>query len=168
MPSNKILAPAFDRYMTAIRVGDEGIGNYPTDPAVPAGEAFSNESGTIHNLAIGNFKTSTLIYSKGNSLRSNHYHLTDWHIITVVEGVMHYWWRKAGSKDVPTNPLTVFPGQSVFTAPMIEHATYFPKPTTLFVVSRNPRDHENHEKDLVRVNFIELIGGQPMVQVVST
>ena len=30
----------------------------------------------------------------------------------------------------------------------------FPIETTLISISKNPRSHENHEQDLVRVNFI--------------
>lgn len=162
MTANAYLAPAFDRYMKAIEVADDGLAEYPTDPNVPPGEAFSNSAGTIHNLAIGNFKTATLIYSKHGSIRSNHYHKTDWHIITVVEGVMQYWWKKVGLSE-PPKLLMVYPGQSIFTGPMIAHATFFPKSTTLFVVSKNPRDHESHEKDIVRMNLIEVSNGNPIV-----
>jgi len=164
MPANAYLAPAFDRYMKAVEIADQGFAPYPTDPNVPPGEAFANEAGTIHNLAIGNFRTATLIYSRHGSLRSNHYHKTDWHIITVLEGVMQYWWRNVGLSEQPKT-LTIYPGQSVFTGPLILHATFFPKATTLFVVSKNPRDHENHEKDTVRMELIKVVNGQPVVSI---
>ena len=43
--------------------------------------------------------------------------------------------------------------ESLFTSPMIDHFMHYTKDTTIFVVSRNPRDQESYEEDTVRINF---------------
>lgn len=147
----------FAAYMQAIEDGHR-TGVYPSDPLIPLDLPFTNKAGSIQNFAIGDFKTATVIVSKEKSVRSNHYHQTDSHLIYVLEGSCWYYWRDIS--DTQPGILGIkekhfFPGQVFFTPPMVEHATFFPKPTTLFVVSRYSRDHESHESDLIRVNLAE-------------
>jgi hypothetical protein len=143
---------------------------YPDDVLVPRGdESFTNDAGTIVNLCSSRkqkFGHVAMIFSRHGSVRSNHYHLTDWHYMYVLEGSLWYYWRKAGSdsngsKDGSKPPTfdmrIVRSGQVVFTPPLVEHACFFPKDTTMVVASRNVRDHINHENDLVRVKFIESV-----------
>lgn len=131
---------------------------YPDEPSVPRGdEPFSNEAGTIFNLFSSvkpKFGHISMIYSRPGSVRSNHYHLTDWHYMFVSDGLLWYYWRKVGETRTPE--MRIFrAGQIVFTPPMVEHACFFVKDTTMFVASRNVRDHANHESDLIRVKLIE-------------
>lgn len=147
----------FMKYMDAIEEGHQ-TGIYPGDPSVPLDVPVVNSSGSIQNFAIGNFRTGTVIISKARSVRSNHYHKTDSHLIYVLDGSCWYYWRRVedrnpGIKDIKEKHF--FPGQVIFTPPMVEHVTFFPHPTTLFVVSRFARDHESHEADLVRVKLAE-------------
>ncbi len=96
----------------------------------------------VHGVAI--------ITSRARTTRSNHYHLTDSHWLYVVSGEMHYFERPAGDEQYP--PCDVIKaGQMVYTPPMREHRTYFPTDTVLISLSRNARDHESHEDDLVRL-----------------
>ena len=62
---------------------------------------------------------------------------------------MEYYERPVGSKEAPEHA-TVSEGQMVFTGPGTEHTTIFPVETILVCMSLRPRDHDNHEADLVR------------------
>lgn len=42
-------------------------------------------------------------------------------------------------------------GQSIETGPLLVHQCWFPVNTVLISCSRNPRNHEAHEADVVRV-----------------
>lgn len=140
---------------------------YPSDVCVPREDSsFANDAGTIFNLFSSErqkFGHVAMIFSRPGAIRSNHYHLTDWHYMYVMEGVLWYYWRKAGEKKKLADGSSRFEmqtfhaGQIVFTPPMVEHACFFPKDTTMIVASRNVRDHANHESDLVRVKFIESV-----------
>ena len=134
-------------------------GIWPEDPTVPLDEPFENSAGFIQNLVLENFTSATYIYSGQNSIRSNHYHKTDWHYMFVVNGEMHYYWRPAGSKSPPQKRIYKA-GEMMFTPPLVEHATFFPLHTDLMTFARNVRDTEHHEADLVRVPIIKFEDGK--------
>jgi uncharacterized RmlC-like cupin family protein len=117
---------------------------------VPAG-AFTNDAGWIANVAFGEFRCVGLIYSKAGSWRSKHFHKTDSHVLYVVSGEMHYWERDLDG-EYAEDPVIVGPGEQYFTGPLLVHRTYFPVDTLLISASKNPRDHESHESDVVRVD----------------
>jgi dTDP-4-dehydrorhamnose 3,5-epimerase-like enzyme len=116
-----------------------------------------DERGAIKSLVNFPMKNLSLILSKKGSVRSNHYHLTDWHYMYVLSGSIDYYYRAAGSDDKPAvMRLTV--GEMVFTPPMEEHATVFLEDTQLLVMSRNPRDQESYEADVKRVILVDPAG----------
>ena len=43
----------------------------------------------------------------------------------------------------------------IFTPPLVEHCMKFPKNTLFLTLSRNPRDQETYESDVVRVKLID-------------
>jgi quercetin dioxygenase-like cupin family protein len=96
----------------------------------------------------------SLISSKKGSLRSNHYHLSDWHYMYVLSGSMEYHFRPSGSFEKPTR-IRLKAGEMVFTRPMEEHATVFLEDTELVVASRNPRDQDVYEADVRRVILVD-------------
>lgn len=63
---------------------------------------------------------------------------------------MQYQCRPVGAAEWP-DPVTVTPGECVFTPPMVEHRTSFPVDTVLVSASKLGREHETHEADLVRI-----------------
>lgn len=139
----------FDEYLADVERGE-----YPFNPRVELPSApFVNGAGCIQNLVIGNFTTATLIESNAGADRSHHYHKTDWHFMYVLAGKMTYYWRPVGGKGL-ANMCPVGKGEMVFTPPMVEHSTFFPEATTLLTFSRNRRDHQSHESDLVRVEAL--------------
>jgi dTDP-4-dehydrorhamnose 3,5-epimerase-like enzyme len=99
-------------------------------------------------------KNLSLIASKKGTVRSNHYHVTDWHYMYVLSGSFDYFYRPTGSDAEPT-VLRVKAGEMVFTPPMEDHATVFLEDTTLLAMSRNPRDQATYEADVRRVVLVD-------------
>tara|TARA_B100000575_G_C23140084_1_gene663228 strand:- start:1878 stop:2306 length:429 start_codon:yes stop_codon:yes gene_type:complete len=113
----------------------------------------SNDSrGEILSIVDDKARNVSIITCNVGSIRSNHYHLEDYHYMYVLEGEMDYFFRDIETDKV--NYLKIKKSQNVFTPPMEIHATYFPIKTKLIVTSRNPRDRDTYEKDTVRVDFL--------------
>jgi oxalate decarboxylase/phosphoglucose isomerase-like protein (cupin superfamily) len=127
---------------------------WPAPGRVELEEPHSDERGDIQCLVNFPMKNLSLITSKRGSVRSNHYHRTDWHYMYVLSGSFDYYYRPAGSSEEP-KVVTFNPGEMVFTPPMEEHATVFLEDTQLIVASRNPRDSESYESDVVRVTLVD-------------
>ena len=47
---------------------------------------YKDDRGFIQPICDLNMKSASLIISKENTWRANHYHKTDWHFIYVLEG----------------------------------------------------------------------------------
>ena len=111
-----------------------------------------DKRGEILSLVNTNVQNVSIIRCNKNSIRSNHYHLKDWHYMYVLEGKINYFYKKINSSIV--NCKTIKQGDNIFTPPKEIHATHFPIKTTLIVCSRNKRNQSSYEKDTVRVDFI--------------
>ena len=116
-----------------------------------------DDRGAIKSLVNFPMKNLSLILSRKGSVRSNHYHLTNWHYMYVLTGSFDYYYRAAGSDDKPA-VIRLGVGEMVFTPPMEEHATVFLEDTQLLVMSRNPRDQESYEADVKRVILVDPAG----------
>ena len=128
--------------------------NWPIKPIVSLEKSFIDARGEIKPLVDRLMKSAVLIESKKGSLRANHYHKTDWHYCYVIKGEIEYFHRKTGSNKKPER-IIVKKGQMVFTPPLVDHAMKFPEDTTFLTLSRNPRDQETYEKDVIRINMID-------------
>ena len=63
--------------------------------------------------------------------------------------------RRFGDHDALRNlNLTLEKGEMVFTPPMVDHGMKFPVDTVFLTLSRNYRDQEAYESDVVRVEMI--------------
>ena len=62
-------------------------------------KGYDDERGIIQPLCDLNMKSASLIVSKPNSWRANHYHKKDWHFIYVLEGSFEYYFRKTNSNE---------------------------------------------------------------------
>ena len=60
--------------------------------------------------------------------------------------------------DDPPQIIHVRKGEMVFTPPMVDHGMKFPVDTVFLTLSRNPRDQESYEADVVRVEFVATEG----------
>ena len=121
------------------------------------GEILSIVDNTVSNVSI--------IKCNANTIRSNHYHLTDWHLMYVLSGKIDYFYKEIEGSKI--NYLEVKNGDSIFTPSLEIHATYFPIETKLVVSSLNPRDQETYEKDTVRVEFINLNNIDELLKIYS-
>jgi quercetin dioxygenase-like cupin family protein len=126
---------------------------WPTEALVPTGKPYTDGRGTIHNLIEVSTGSTVLIDSKAGSVRANHFHKTDWHYCYLISGSMDYYHRAAGAPEPPER-IVVRAGQMVFTPPMVEHAMKFLEDTLFITMSRNSRNHDAYEDDLVRVEVI--------------
>ena len=127
---------------------------WPTEGKVALPPAHSDDRGFIQSLVNFPMKNLSLIASKKGSVRSNHYHLTDWHYMYVLSGSFDYHFRPSGTDQKPS-VIRVTAGEMVFTPPMEDHATVFLEDTQLLAMSRNPRDQEAYEADVKRVVLID-------------
>jgi oxalate decarboxylase/phosphoglucose isomerase-like protein (cupin superfamily) len=128
--------------------------SWPTGPLVALEPAHADARGAIQSLVNFPMKNASLITSQKGSLRSNHYHLTDWHYMYVLSGSFDYYYRATGSSD-PPKVVRAVAGDMVFTPPMEDHATVFLEDTQLIVLSRKPRDQESYEADVRRVVLVD-------------
>jgi quercetin dioxygenase-like cupin family protein len=126
--------------------------DYPNTPLVPLAGAFEDERGKIQNILLTNVQGVAIITSKKGTVRSNHWHRTDWHFLFVLEGQMEYYERPIEG-EFTGKPLIVKKGEMVFTPPCVIHKTVFTKDTTLLSCSRRKRSHALHEEDVVREEF---------------
>ena len=127
---------------------------WPTDHLVPLEPAHTDERGEIQNLVNFPVKNTSLITSKKGTVRSNHYHVTDWHYMYIISGQVDYYYRPTDTNKEPTK-IVLNKGDMVFTPPMEDHATVFTEDTVLLAMSRNPRDQEAYESDVKRIVLID-------------
>ena len=126
---------------------------WPKAAGVELDAPHGDARGVIQCLVNLPTRNVSLISSQKGSVRSNHYHKTDWHYMYVLSGTFDYYYRPAGSTETPEK-LVFGKGSMVFTPPMEEHATVFLEDTQLIVMSRNPRDQAAYESDVVRVELV--------------
>ena len=126
---------------------------WPGTTRVELDPAHSDARGAIQSLVNFPVKNVSLITSKKGTVRSNHYHKTDWHYMYMLSGLAEYYFRATGSSETPQS-LVFKTGEMVFTPPMEDHLTVFLEDSTMVVMSRNPRDQESYESDVVRVVVI--------------
>ena len=132
----------------------EEIKNWPTKPLVDLEKPFIDNRGSIQPLVDLLMKSAVMIHSKAGSLRANHYHKTDWHYCYVIYGKINYYHKELNTNKEP-ELLVVEKGRMVFTPPLVEHCMKFPEDTLFLTLSRNPRDQETYEADVVRTNLID-------------
>ena len=127
---------------------------WPKQSKVELDPAHVDERGAIQSLVNFPMKNLSLISSRKGTVRSNHYHVTDWHYMYVMSGSFDYYYRPTGSNEKPA-VIRLNAGEMVFTPPMEDHATVFLEDTQILVMSRNPRDQEAYEADVRRVTLVD-------------
>lgn len=134
-----------------IKLDDKSM--WPNAGLVKLDEPHVDDRGSIQSLVNFPMKNLSLINSKKGSVRSNHFHLTDWHYMYVLSGSFDYYYRPSNSDD-ELKCVRVVAGEMIFTPPMEDHATVFLEDCNLLAISRNPRDQTAYEEDVRRVNLI--------------
>ena len=120
---------------------------------VKLSKGFVDSRGKILPICDKIMKSASLITTKKNQWRANHYHKTDWHYIYVIYGRFNYYFRKTGSNKKPKK-LIVKKNELLFTGPKIDHAMLYTEKTAILVLSKNPRDQKTYEADTVRIDFL--------------
>ena len=116
-------------------------------------KGYEDARGIIQPLCDLNMKSASLIVSKANTWRANHYHKNDWHFIYVLKGSFEYYFKKTNS-DEKIKKKIVKKGELLFTGPVVDHAMFYIKETEIIVLSKNPRDQKTYEEDTVRIDFM--------------
>ena len=135
-----------------IKLDDESM--WPKEGLVQLEPPHSDDRGKIQSLVNFPMKNLSLISSKKGVVRSNHYHLTDWHYMYVLSGSFDYYFRPTNSGE-ELQCVQVKAGEMIFTPPMEDHATVFLEDCDLLAISRNPRDQEAYEEDVRRIILID-------------
>ena len=135
-----------------IKLDEESM--WPKTGLVELDPAHSDERGAIQSLVNFPMKNLSLIASKKGAVRSNHYHLTDWHYMYVLSGSFDYYYRPTDSGE-QLQCVRGKAGEMIFTPTMEDHATVFLEDCDLLAISRNPRDQEAYEEDVRRVILID-------------
>ncbi len=138
-------------------VTDEEKETWPAHGVIKLESPFTDVRGKIQPLVDEIMRSAVMIESKAGSIRANHYHKTDWHYCYVISGIIEYLHRPTGSNTSP-EVIIVNEGEMVFTPPMVDHGMKFPVDTVFLTLSRNPRDQETYESDVVRVDFVSTEG----------
>lgn len=116
-------------------------------------EGFTDDRGVIQPICDLNMKSCSIIKTKPNQWRANHYHKEDWHFIYVLKGSFEYYFKKTNSNEKVQKKI-VKKGELLYTGNMIDHAMYYLEDTDILVVSKNPRDQKTYEEDTVRIDFM--------------
>jgi len=135
-----------------IKIDDESM--WPKAGLVELEPPHADGRGAIQSLVNFPMKNLSLISSKKGTVRSNHYHLTDWHYMYVLSGSFDYYFRPTNSEK-KLQCIRVNSGEMIFTPPMEDHATVFLEDCDLLAMSRNPRNQEAYEEDVRRVILID-------------
>ena len=126
------------------------------DMSVIAGEPeppFVDERGSIQNLLSTPVGNVALIKSMRGVIRSNHWHRRDWHYLYVLSGRILYFEREVGSRSLPPG-IWASKGRMILTRAGREHAVLFLSDSEVLSMSRNAQTHDEHELDVVRVDFL--------------
>ena len=118
--------------------------------------------GDILSIVDCEVSNVSIISCNKNTIRSNHYHLKDFHFMYVLEGKIEYFYKNLLNNDI--KHFTVFPGDTIFTPNKEIHATYFPIYTKLIVSSGFPRDQKTYEEDTVRLKFLDHLNLTEMLE----
>src|SRR5687767_11139519 len=87
------------RHWKDVMLDEESM--WPKEHLVPLDPPHADERGAIQSLVNFPMKNLSLISSKKGTLRSNHYHVTDWHYMYVLSGSFDYFYRPTGSTEPP-------------------------------------------------------------------
>lgn len=128
-------------------------GTYKTSCLVAMETAHTDSRGYIQMLLNIPTHNVSLITSEKNSVRSNHYHIKDWHYIYVLSGSLDYYYREH-NKGLKLQKFIAKQGDLIWTPPMEDHATVFLEKTNILALSYLPRDQEAYESDVRRIVLI--------------
>ena len=114
----------------------------------------SDSRGTMMNLFDHNVQNVTFLSSNAKSIRSNHYHINDWHYIYILKGKIDYFYGNIDCELDELKYMSLNEGECVFTPNNEFHTTFFPVDTEILVFNNQSRDQDTYENDLVRRDLV--------------
>ena len=111
-------------------------------------QSFSDERGSIENIADGTLGDVAVITSAAGAMRANHVHKDDWHLSYMLQGSMNYFWKDEFGKE---NIVAVSSGQMVYSPPGTPHKMLFLEASTFIAIAAKNRSSENYESDTTRL-----------------
>ena len=81
--------------------------------------------GSIKSIVDYKISNVSIITSNSNSIRSNHYHIKDFHFMYVLEGKIDYFFKGIDDDNDNMSYLEVNIGDTIFTPKMEVHCTFF-------------------------------------------
>jgi quercetin dioxygenase-like cupin family protein len=133
---------------------DTKTGQYLPSHLVPLESPHTDARGSIQSLVNTPTHNVSLISSKEGTVRSNHYHKTDWHYIYVISGVLDYYFRRHGTGD-NIQRFEAKQGDMIWTPPLEDHTTVFKEDTLILALSLKPRDQLAYESDVERIVLVD-------------
>lgn len=115
-------------------------------PKVRIPQSFSDDRGSIQNIADGKLGDVAFITSKSNSIRANHIHENDWHLSYIVSGSMKYQW-KSSKNESDEESILVCTGEMIYTPPKTPHKMIFKEDSVFIAISALSRVQEYYEAD---------------------
>jgi len=118
-------------------------------------EIHKDDRGTIADIFYNqNIEHVTVIDSKPNVLRGNHYHKQSTQHMLMTKGSLEYWYKPTGS-DEPAQMVVAEVGDLVSTPPYETHALIIgPDGNQFIVFSEGLRGGTDYELDTYRVDSI--------------
>jgi len=111
---------------------------------------FSDHRGTIVDmLEKVNINAVTLITSKKNSIRGNHFHKKTWQWNYILDGKVRLICQKFGGKKRIT---ILKKGDFILLGPNEKHAFYGLSKYSMFVFTKGPRGGKEYENDTFRLH----------------
>jgi len=129
-------------------------GSYLRSRLVELELPYADNRGYIQMLVNIPTHNVSLIDSKKDTVRSNHYHMEDWHYIYVISGSCDYYFRTHDSGD-DIGHFVAKAGDMIWTPPMEDHSTVFKEDTLILALSLLPRDQEAYESDVKRIVLVD-------------
>lgn len=118
-------------------------------PVVKIPQIFQDYRGTIMNLADGKLGDVAIITSIQGSIRANHVHIQDWHLVYLISGKLNYHWE---DKENDKKVISVSANQLIFTPVNTKHMIEFLEDSSFISISKLSRLEENYEKDTQRLD----------------
>ena len=113
------------------------------------GAVIVEERGRIIPVAEGNFRHVMLIESKKGTVRANHYHKQDSHVMYLISGKARY--IEATRQKHITLDRIINPGDTIDTQPLVPHAMEFLEDSVMIVCASEKRDFDSYMSDIVPI-----------------
>lgn len=125
---------------------------FPIHNKIPLEVPFINHNGIIQNLIEQPIGGIAVITSKKDSVRSQHFHLTNWHYLYVIKGSLNYYERDVNGEN-KKGPILFKQGEMFFTPPNKIHKVEFIEDSIILSMAKLSNEKEQHDKDTVKEEF---------------